>query len=149
MNRSIILAIIIALTLVGLADSAYLSQSALTSSDLVCDIDGLDDCNTVAASPYSSFVGIPLAVYGLAFYVAILIIAGYLYYRPSRLAAKLLVAATVLGAIASVYFLYLQVAVIKALCIYCLASAVISFVLCGLSVVFFKRLVPQPPAVIP
>ncbi|MBP9816981.1 MAG: hypothetical protein KBD05_03045 [Candidatus Pacebacteria bacterium] len=56
---------------------------------------------------------------------------------------------TTLGAAASVYFLYVQVYLIDAICIYCLGSALASFLLFGLTVTTWKRLVPQPPAVIP
>ena len=55
---------------------------------------------------------------------------------------------SILGALASVYFLYLQVAVIQAFCIYCIVSAVVAFLLMGLLLRYSKLLVPQPPAVV-
>jgi len=149
MNRTVLLAVLIALALIGLADSLYLSQSAMTDTPLVCDIQGLDDCNTVAESPYSKLLGVPLAVYGLGFYGAILALGIFLYFRPSRLGALALVAGAVLGALSSAYFLYLQVAVIQAFCVYCIASAIISFILAALALGFWKRLVPTPPVVLP
>ncbi|MBY0110674.1 vitamin K epoxide reductase family protein [Patescibacteria group bacterium] len=149
MTRQALLSILIVLTLIGFADSAYLAHSALTADPLVCDIEGLDKCNTVAASPYSKLLGIPLAVYGLGFYAVILLLSVYLLSRSSRLAVKGLAAASVVGALASAYFLFLQVFVIKAICIYCLASAVVSFILAGLVVAYRKRLLPLPPAVLP
>lgn len=149
MNRTTALWILIVIAVIGLADATYLSMNALNSTPLVCDIQGLDDCNAVAESPYSRVIGIPLAVYGLGFYALAIVLIGYLFARPSRLAAKLLLLVTALGVLASIYFLYLQVYVIEAVCIYCLGSALASFLLCGLSIAVWKRLVPQPPAVIP
>lgn len=149
MTRHLLLAVLIVLALIGLADSAYLAHSAYTADPLVCDIEGLDKCNTVAASPYSKFLGTPLSVYGLGFYILILGFSLALMARPSRFLMQGLLTASVLGAIASAYFLYLQIMVIKAMCIYCLASAVISFLLAGLVVVYRKRLLSPPPAVLP
>lgn len=149
MNRTTVLWVLIVLAVIGFIDAAYLSMNALNSTPLVCDIQGLDKCNAVAESSYSRFMGIPLAVYGLGFYALAIVLIGYLFVRPSRLAAKLLLLVTTLGAAASVYFLYVQVYLIDAICIYCLGSALASFLLFGLTVTTWKRLVPQPPAVIP
>ncbi|MEK9160499.1 MAG: vitamin K epoxide reductase family protein [Patescibacteria group bacterium] len=147
MTRHFFLTVLIVLTLIGLADSAYLSHSALTADPLVCDIEGLDKCNTVAASPYSKFLGIPLAVYGLGFYVLILMLTASLYGRTPRVLVQGLLAVTVLGALASLSFLFLQIVVIKAICIYCLVSACISFILAGLTIGYRKHLLP--PVVLP
>lgn len=149
MNRKTSLWILIVLTLIGLADAIYLAQSALTSTALVCDIALLNDCNTVAQSPYSRFLGIPLGLYGAGFYAAILVILLALERFPSRLLSQALVVISTFGALASVYFLYLQLMVIKAVCIYCLLSAIVSFLVLGLSLLFFKKLIPCPPAVVP
>ena len=149
MNRNTLLLILGILTLLGLADAAYLSAHALASTPLVCDIQGLSDCNVVAGSPYSRFLGIPLAVYGLAFYGSALVLIAYLRYRPSRLITHALLTVASLGAAASLYFLYLQIWVIKALCVYCLASAVVSLLLFALAHLYWKRLIPALPVVIP
>lgn len=149
MTRTTLLALLIVLTLIGIIDSTYLSISAANSDPLVCDIGGLTDCNLVAESPYSRLMGIPLAVYGLGFYGVILLLSISLLMTPSRKATYGLIAATVLGALASLYFLYLQIMVIQALCIYCLISAAVSFLLCALTLGFWRRLLPVPPAVLP
>lgn len=149
MPRNVLLILLITFSLVGFADSAYLAKSALTSSPLVCDIQGLNDCNTVAGSSYSKLYGVPLAVYGVGFYAALLVLSILLVYRPSKLVAKLLVAVSILGALSSAYFLYLQLYVILALCIYCVVSAIISFFLCALALLYFKHLLPNPPPVLP
>lgn len=149
MNRTTLLWALVALAVIGLIDASYLSMNALNSTPLVCDIQGLDDCNAVAESPYSRLLGVPLAVYGLGFYGLALLLILYLFSRPSRAATYFLLLATGVGALASLYFLYLQVFVIEAICVYCLASALASFVLFGLAAAHRGRLVPQPPAVIP
>lgn len=149
MTRNVLLSLLIALSLVGLADSVYLTESVFTDTPLVCDIQGLNDCNTVAGSPYSKLFEIPLSVYGLGFYGALLLLSLLLLYRPSKQAAKGLVFVSILGVLASVYFLYVQVFIIQALCIYCVGSAVIAFILCALALLYFKRLLPPQPPVLP
>lgn len=130
MHRSVLLAIVLALSFLGVADSWYLFQSAVTDTALTCDIGaGLDGCNVVAQSPYSQFLGVPLALYGVGFFALLFTLAAALFFLPSRMLAKGLAALTLFGALASVVFLYIQFFLIKALCIYCLLSAAISFAL--------------------
>ena len=123
------------LALAGLADAAYLADMALTGGTLVCDIQGLSGCNTVAQSAYSWVLGLPLALYGVFFYCAFLItlvLYGRIGMRTYEIA---LMALAAIGVLFSSYFLYLQLFVIEALCIYCIGSAVVSYFLALL--VFF------------
>jgi uncharacterized membrane protein len=129
MSRSLLLAIIIVLAFLGLADTWYLSQAALTNTALNCGIEALDQCNTVAQSEYSRFVGIPLALYGFAFYVVFFVFASLITTLSRPIFVKLLFLISALGFLLSVYFLYLQIYVIEALCIYCLASFVVATLL--------------------
>ena len=140
MHRTILLALIIALSLLGVADSWYLLQSAVTDTALTCDIGaGLDGCNIVAQSPYSKLFGVPLALYGVGFFGLIFLGAlALLFSRNPRLYLVLLGLAGI-GAAASVVFLYIQFVLIKALCIYCLLSAAIAFALILLAWWLFKR----------
>lgn len=151
MKTTTILAVIIALSLIGLADSWYLTESAMTETPLVCGPGMLEGCNAVAQSPYSKLLGIPLAMYGVLFYALTLILSAAILFLKIRALPFYLLIATAGGALASVYFLFVQFFLIKALCVYCLLSAVISFALCALSFVLFKRekvplvvSIPQP-----
>ncbi|HEY0010670.1 MAG TPA: vitamin K epoxide reductase family protein [Candidatus Paceibacterota bacterium] len=129
MSRRVLLVSILVLSFLGLADSWYLAQSALTDTALTCGIESLNGCNTVAQSEYSNLFGVPLALYGVAFYAIIFIAAAFLLTNTRAWLVRLLFLATVVGFLASLYFLYLQVFLIKALCIYCLASFVFSVLL--------------------
>lgn len=130
MHRSVLLALVLALSFLGIADSWYLFQSAVTDTALTCDIGaGLDGCNIVAQSPYSQLLGIPLALYGVGFFALLFASGAALLLTPSRLLEKGLLALAAFGAAASVVFVYIQFFLIKALCIYCLLSAAITFAL--------------------
>lgn len=139
MKTTTILAGIIALALLGLADSWYLTESAMTDTPLICGPGMLEGCNAVAQSPYSKLLGIPLAMYGVLFYALTLMIALAITFFSRRSLPRYLLIITGGGALASVYFLFVQFFLIKALCVYCLLSAVISFALIALSWVVYKR----------
>lgn len=143
MNRSLLLALLIVLSLLGLADSWYLFQSAITDTALTCDIgSGLDGCNIVAQSPYSHLFGIPLGLYGVGFYVLVFVLAAVIAILPQRLFYRLLHLLALAGVLASIVFVFIQFALIKAVCIYCLVSAGITLLSWVIARALLKRFSP-------
>ena len=128
MNRLAVLLILL-LAFCGLADSAYLAQHETDGTPLICDIAGLSDCNIVAQSPYAKAFGIPLSDYGLVFYGLIFLLAAIELALGNRITRQAIQVLSALGLIASAYFLFIQLAVINALCVYYTASAVIAFLI--------------------
>lgn len=139
MKTTTVLALLIVLSLIGVADSWYLAESAATDTPLICGPGMLEGCNAVAQSPYSKLFGIPLGVYGVVFYSLVLIMSAAALFFTQRALHSYLLIVTLLGALASLVFLYIQFFLIEALCIYCLISAGVSFALFGLSYVLFSR----------
>lgn len=132
------------LSFLGIADSWYLYQSAATDTALSCDIGGgLDGCNIVAQSPYSQFMGLPLALYGVAFFSVLFVLSMALHVAHTRSLYRALYVLSLFGAAASFVFLFIQFALIKAICIYCIASAGIAFALCVVSRLLWKRFAPE------
>ncbi len=129
MKRRVLILSSLALALLGCADAWYLADAALTNAPLSCSIVGLDGCNIVAKSSYSHVFGVPLGVYGLVFYGVFFLLALVALKKPLRKFDIALFILGTAGALMSAYFLYIQFVLIKALCIYCLASAGISFLL--------------------
>ncbi|KKQ76932.1 MAG: Vitamin K epoxide reductase, partial [Parcubacteria group bacterium GW2011_GWC1_38_6] len=74
-------------------------------------------------SQYNEIGGIPVALFGVIYYLDILTF-GFLYLR-TRKEQMLKIAAiiTPVGLVASIYFVYLQLYVIEAICQYCMLSA--------------------------
>jgi uncharacterized membrane protein len=118
----------VVLTLIGIADAAYVAHGNYTGEQLWCPI--LDGCNTVINSPYSRVFGTPMSYFGFIYYLFMFGLAARLAYEPfsSSLRFRAILYAA-LGAISSVYFLYLQLGYIREVCSYCLISAVTSFLL--------------------
>jgi uncharacterized membrane protein len=108
------------LSLVGLADSIYLTVQHLTGASLRCTI--ISGCSEVLSSPYSHIGSIPLATLGAIAYFEVFSLAtlaafGYGFARP--LLSLLVMAMFVM----TLWLLYLQAFVIRHFCQYCLLSA--------------------------
>ncbi len=106
---------IAALALGGAAVAAYLVYARYSGTRLACTTGG---CETVQHSKYAKAAGIPVAVLGLAAYLTVFGTA-----LSARIEAAALGAAVVLGGFAfGIYLIVIQVAVIDAICQWCLAS---------------------------
>ena len=87
-------------------------------------------CQVVQASRYAYLVGIPLPVYGLAYYGLLLVISAWDTSSVRRWQLVLPVAAA--GSAASLVFLVIQRFVLDAVCSLCVLSALLSFGAFGL-----------------
>ncbi len=120
---------VVALGLVGLYVSLYLSYKEATGTDLgACPLTE-DECTAVTKSKYSKFLGIPLAYYGVLYYSMILLMGTLCITRGKKLIIELTAYLTVIGFIDSIIFVYIQGYLIEAWCFYCLISAVTSTLL--------------------
>jgi uncharacterized membrane protein len=106
-----------ALDVVGLAIALYLSVVELQGGVPVCG--PIHGCEEVARSEYSRIAGIPVAVFGVGLSLLLLTLA--LAWWRTDLYVLLLAhyGLSLAGVIFEVYFLYLQVFVIGAVCIWC------------------------------
>lgn len=147
MKRFGVIAILI-LAFGGLADSAYLAQHEATGTPLLCNIQNLSGCNIVAASQYSHLFGIPLAVFGVLFYSIIFVLAALEIVIFDRLLRRVLQVAALIGVAASLYFSLVQIFLIGAFCIYCIASALIALLILILAS-FIEPIVKRERAVPP
>ena len=129
-----------ALILFGLLIALYLSYVELARAEAICGPIG--NCNLVQSSPYAHFLGIPVALLGVANYLALGIL--WLSQRMLddgrlRYALLAIVALTVVGTLFSIYLTSLELFVIEAVCPWCLASAAIMTALMVVSVQFVVR----------
>ena len=120
---------ILVLAFCGLADSMYITQHEVSGTPLLCNIQNLTGCNVVANSQYSRVFGIPLAEYGVFFYGILFILSALELVLFDQFLRRLLQGGAVIGALSSFYFTSLQIIFIKAFCIYCAASAIITLLI--------------------
>lgn len=109
------------LALVGLGVAGYLTVVHYAHQQIACN--GIGDCEYVNSSRYAEVAGVPVALMGAAAYGAMsLLAAAYLMSRsPALLQAAWGVA---LASFAfSMYLTGIELWVLEAICVYCVASA--------------------------
>jgi uncharacterized membrane protein len=119
------------LSLAGLGVSIYLTIAHFTDKPLVgCAEGSAINCTKVTTSPQSYVFGIPVAVLGLAFFVAaVALMSPWAWRRARREVALLRIASLVVGIGFVLYLLYAELFMIRAICLYCTSVHVISFLL--------------------
>jgi len=126
------------LSLLGLGVSIYLAYVEISQVEAVCGPVG--HCNLVQSSTYAQILGIPIAVLGILNYVAIAILwAGQRLKPLATLSAVALLGLTLFGALFSIYLTLLEIFVIRAVCVWCLSSAIITTALLLLVVIPVTR----------
>lgn len=128
---------------VGLVETAYLTYLKLTGSEAFCPV-GEGSCNTILTSDFSSVFGVPLPLFGMIAYGCVAFLGIQLSekemtFDPVRTDGEVtLVALTTSMAVASAYFLYiLNTEFNGETCLFCLASATLSFSLFFISLKTF------------
>jgi len=124
------------LSLIGLADSLYLTVQHVTGQSVRCTV--VSGCSEVLSSPYAVVAGFPLAGFGAAAYFTVFSLATLALFGY-RIAGKLLLPLVSLMVLMSLWLFYLQAFVIRAFCQFCLLSAAITIGLLVVSLLAWKR----------
>jgi uncharacterized membrane protein len=124
-----------AIALIGVAVAGYLVYVHYAGIDPVC-AGGGGGCHTVQASAYAELAGIPVAVLGLAGYLAIL---ASVFVRPVDAGRLAGMALALSGFGFSAYLTYREIFTIEAICQWCVASAVLMTALAVLTTVRLLR----------
>jgi uncharacterized membrane protein len=105
----------------GIATASYLTYAHYSdASVLACSDKGAINCAKVTTSAESHFLGMPVAVLGLAFFVGMTALCLPFAWRrqePVVRYARLL--ATVVGVGMILWLIYAELAIIDAICLYC------------------------------
>ena|SRR5689334_22572518 len=118
--------IVAALALAGIFISLYLTLYKIgIIGELSCSI---GSCETVNTSRWSRFLGLPVAAWGLLFYLDVFVIAvvsTFPRFEDERALSIVLVAEAAVGVLFSAWLTYLELFVIHAICIWCVTSALV------------------------
>lgn len=130
--------IIIIIAILGLSDATYLLIIKLTSIKALC-APGLGDCWSVNNSIYSEWNGIPISVFGMLAYISIILLLTLLnrFSFIKNFTHIFVVGIALIGFIFSIYLTFLQIAVIKAICPFCIISAITMTTVFVLSIFYF------------
>lgn len=127
---------------IGAVVTSYLTYTKFTGNEAACPTDG---CDIVLSSPYATVFGLPLALFGFLAYASMVVFAVaplLVNSKKESLRAALenwtglllFMGATAMLVFSS-YLMYLLAFEIKAVCVYCVASALFSATLFILAIV--------------
>jgi uncharacterized membrane protein len=120
----------------GIFIASYLTYVKLFGIKPYCA--GVGDCEAVQTSPYAELFGVPVAIWGLLGYLALLVlflVKRYDWRNLGWVARQAFFLVTLVGVLYSAYLTYLELFVIDAICPWCVASAIVMAVLFVLAIV--------------
>jgi len=122
---------------IGLFDATYLTIVHYQGGVPPCSI--LSGCDVVLTSEFNKILNIPVALLGAIYYFSMFFLA-LIYFitknlRIMRVASYL----TIIGILATIYFVYLMTFVIKDTCVYCITSTISSTTLFILGIYIIKK----------
>jgi uncharacterized membrane protein len=133
----------VALVILGLAVSIYMTVYKVTSNNAMCL--GSGDCSTVNSSRYAEVNGIPVAVFGVIGYLAILVV--HYFENRNRFfkqnSTLMIFGMALTGFLFTIWLIYVEIALLKALCPFCVTSQIAMTIIFIIAVM---RLIRQPQA---
>jgi uncharacterized membrane protein len=131
----------IALSLLGLIVSIYMTVFKLTDNQSMCIGNG--GCSKVNSSTYAEIYGIPVALFGVGGYgvIGALLILEDRHNFLKENGTMIVFGLALIGFLFTLYLIYVELALIHALCPFCVTSQVTMTVLFILSII---RLARQP-----
>jgi len=133
--------IVATLALAGIFISIYLTLYKLgVIGELSCSI---GSCETVNTSRWSIFLGLPVAAWGLLFYLdvfGVALLGTMPRWENEPVISIILVVEAAIGVLFSAWLTYLELAVIHAICTWCVTSAVIVVAILLVSVADWREL---------
>jgi len=136
-NRRMVIALI---ALIGVFVSLYLTLYKLGHiGTLVC---GTGSCELVQLSKWGTFLGLPVAAWGVGYYGAVFVLAMVSTqerFESSRRLTGALALVTGWGVVFTIWLTYLELFVIHAICRWCVGSAVMTVLLFGLAMAEWRE----------
>lgn len=123
------------LAVIGVIDAVYLLIIKWTNNKALC-LQGVGDCWSVNTSKYSEIAGIPISLLGIGAYLVILALLmledrGEFWKNNSPM---IIFGISLAGTLYSAYLTYVEIYVIRAICPFCVISAIMILGLLGVSI---------------
>ena len=112
--------VIIVLTVLGIFVAGYLTWSHYSGEPVYCG--GSDSCELVNSSRWAFLGPIPVALIGLTGYVIILVLSLIPPKEDRQWPMLLIFAGALIGVMLQWYLFYIEVAVLRAICFWCVTS---------------------------
>lgn len=145
-SQRILLWIIVIVAFLGFLDATYLTVQHYMNTVPPCS--ATQGCERVLTSQYATVAGIPVALGGVLYYLAVFVLAFWMMMNGLRKTIPLLFGLTIIGLVTSAVLVYLQLGVLQAICLYCMGSAISSTLLFvfGFSLFLQSRTKPERSA---
>ncbi|MGO9177980.1 MAG: vitamin K epoxide reductase family protein [Candidatus Limnocylindrales bacterium] len=111
----------VAFALIAMAALGYLALVKLTNASAVCFV--IQGCDTVQASKYSTFMSIPVAMYGLAMATVVLVAVAAWWRTGDRRLLYVPYGLGLIGLFVIAGLVYVELFVIHAICVWCVTAA--------------------------
>jgi uncharacterized membrane protein len=132
------------LSVAGLGVSIYLTIVELAPAALICSSTGIVNCANVLHSAEGHIAGIPVAYFGLAFYIYLVLLnSPWAWQRKELFIQRLRLASIIVGICFVLYLVYAELIEIGNICIWCTSVHVVTFALFVLIV--FDAAFRRPP----
>lgn len=132
--------ILLILSFLGFLDASFLTVKHYLGLRIGCSLFNINGCDVVTKSPYAAVGPIPIALLGALYYVFIFVLT-ILYWDLKKEKIILFIARfSIVGFVISLLLVFLQIFVIKAICLYCVGSAITSTLIFLLGLNVLKRL---------
>ena len=152
-KRSAWIVIVLAAAGLGVCLYLYSMHVALLMGDvksgLLCGGDGGLGCQSVASGPYSSMLGLPLALWGALFYstLALLGFGGVIFWRDSgRVYLRWVFYLAISGFAFDLYLAYVMIFRIQAVCWLCISTYVVNV---AIILMLIRRIWREPKPNVP
>lgn len=131
------------LSLIGLGISIYLTIAHFTSSSiLACPNTGTINCAKVTTSAQSYFLKIPVAIWGLAFYLYLTLLNSPFGFKRKTLRTLRLIS-MIIGVIFVLYLISAELLVIGSICLWCTSVHVVTILLFGAVIYDYFMITPE------
>lgn len=125
-------------SIVGFIDASFVALKSFRGEVVPCSI--IKGCDIVLQSVYSKMLGQPLALWGAVYYGIFILLITLFIVSENKVIIKIVLLLSLAGSFFSLWLIFIQLFIIKAVCLYCLVSAVSSFTLLYLSITADKTI---------
>ncbi len=137
MNKKLIIVFIL-VALAGFIDATYLTVKHYQEASVACYF--VNNCDQVLQSSYAVWGAVPVSLAGAIYYLILFSFSLISLLKRNKELFIIGAALTPVGFLTSLWFLYLQIFILNAFCLYCLASAFFSMLLFAGGLIFLVGL---------
>jgi uncharacterized membrane protein len=119
------------LAIIGFGLSLYLTIAHYTTPEILsCAENSIVNCAKVTTSSYATILGIPVALLGLLYYVAMIPMQLPIAWRNKSVALKRVrLASAAIGIVMILWLIYVELFKLNAICLYCTGVHIITVLL--------------------